>query len=87
MSFLDKGLTDFMIETFKGQSVVELGAGIGQYSTFLNPHTSYIVPYDGAFRVEDATHGFVSQLDLSKPQDVGVFDWVLSLEVGEHIPK
>jgi len=39
------------------------------------------------FKMIDATHGFVTQLDLSKRQDVGVFDWVLSLEVGEHIPK
>jgi len=51
MSFLDTGLKEFMMETFKGQSVVDLGAGIGQYSTMLQQHASYVVPYDGAFRV------------------------------------
>ena len=31
--------------------------------------------------------GLCSQLDLSEPQRLPVADWVLSLEVGEHIPR
>ena len=44
--------------------------------------------YDGSPNVEEVTHGHVKTLDLSVPQDLGrQWDWVMSLEVGEHIPK
>ncbi|XP_042862661.1 uncharacterized protein LOC122247432 [Penaeus japonicus] len=44
--------------------------------------------YDGALNVEDITGGFVHYADLSQPIHLGQkYDWVLSLEVGEHIPK
>jgi hypothetical protein len=44
--------------------------------------------YDGSPNVEQVTNGHVKHLDLSKPQDLGkTWDWVMSLEVGEHIPK
>ncbi len=44
--------------------------------------------YDGSPNVEEVTKGLVKHLDLSKPQNLGrKWDWVMSLEVGEHIPK
>ncbi|KAF8070957.1 hypothetical protein HT031_001038 [Scenedesmus sp. PABB004] len=37
--------------------------------------------------IEEATHGFVQFADLTVPLFLGrTFDWVMSLEVGEHIP-
>ncbi|MCL4127508.1 UNVERIFIED_CONTAM: hypothetical protein GTU68_047722, partial [Idotea baltica] len=43
--------------------------------------------YDGALNIERLTDHFVHSLELSRPVDLGrKFDWVLSLEVGEHIP-
>jgi hypothetical protein len=46
-----------------------------------------MLAYDGGIGCFERTHGLVQFLDLSVPrQNVGVFDWVLSLEVLEHIP-
>ncbi|XP_069982790.1 uncharacterized protein [Penaeus vannamei] len=44
--------------------------------------------YDGALNIDDITGGFVRYADLSQPVHLGErYDWVMSLEVGEHIPK
>ena len=44
--------------------------------------------FDGALNIEEISRGFVSHLDFSKPFQLNKkFDWVLSIEVGEHIPK
>ncbi|KAK7075943.1 hypothetical protein SK128_012696, partial [Halocaridina rubra] len=43
--------------------------------------------YDGALNIETLSNGFIKYLDVSKKQDLGErFDWVMSVEVGEHIP-
>eukprot|EP00198_Chlamydomonas_reinhardtii_P011870 XP_001701207.1 hypothetical protein CHLREDRAFT_153390 [Chlamydomonas reinhardtii] len=43
--------------------------------------------YDGGEGVEAVTGGAVRFLDLAEPTWLGVgYDWVVSLEVGEHIP-
>ncbi len=43
---------------------------------------------DGAFNIEDVTEGNVSFCDLTAPDlDVGgPADWVMSIEVAEHVP-
>ena len=43
--------------------------------------------YDGSPNVAAVTNGLCNTLDLSKPHNIGASDWVLSLEVGEHIPR
>ncbi|CAG0921487.1 unnamed protein product [Notodromas monacha] len=44
--------------------------------------------YDGTPGIKDLTAGLVKRMDLSKPRYIGrTFNWVLSLEVGEHIPR
>ncbi|XP_042862656.1 uncharacterized protein LOC122247429 [Penaeus japonicus] len=44
--------------------------------------------YDGALNIEDISGGFMHYADLSQPIHLGrKYDWVLSLEVAEHIPK
>lgn len=43
--------------------------------------------YDGAPFIENITNGSVRYLDLTIPQyGLNVYDWVMSLEVAEHIP-
>ncbi|GAB6022251.1 hypothetical protein CHUAL_006383 [Chamberlinius hualienensis] len=43
--------------------------------------------YDGAGNVEEMTNGLVNYMDLTDEHDLPIkFDWVISLEVGEHIP-
>lgn len=69
-------------------SVNDFGAGVGQYGRTLlslDPKVRYRA-YDGAGDVWASTAGFVHWFDLTRPLSLPRADWVLSLEVGEHIP-
>jgi len=84
---LAHALADFFIYE-KASSVVDLGCGMGDYTGVL---LNYQIPcdgYDGNPDTPMLTNGLCSVLDLSTPADLGKrYDWVLSLEVGEHLPK
>eukprot|EP00966_Prymnesium_polylepis_P250148 5783121-Prymnesium_polylepis.1 len=87
LSFLD-GELPF---TPKGkQTMVDFGAGVGQYGhalLSLQPSAEHeYMGYDGAGNVEEWTAGFVRFFDLTLPLSLPRRDWVLSLEVGEHVP-
>lgn len=43
--------------------------------------------FDGAPAVTQLTEGLVGEADLTRQIDLGNADWVISLEVGEHVPK
>ncbi|XP_069195069.1 uncharacterized protein [Procambarus clarkii] len=44
--------------------------------------------WDGAANIDEFTNGRIASADLSSPATLGgPFDWVMSLEVGEHIPE
>ena len=76
-------------KVFTGQSVGEFGSGKGHYSKYFQKTKKLksVKCYDGAGNIEQVTKGFVTHLDLSKEHhDLPMFDWVLSTEVGEHIP-
>ena len=77
-------------EFLAGKSVVDLGAGLGAWEkTLLNKGIrgpAKLAAYDGMPGVAAATGGVVQPLDLTIEQDVGRFDWVLSIDVGHHIP-
>lgn len=78
-----------MILKEKIKSITDLGAGIGQYGSQLLqefPDLRYTA-YDGAVNVVNYTNGFVQWTDLSLPLNLVTSEWVLSLEVGEHIPS
>ena len=47
----------------------------------------HIFSVDGAYGVESATNKRVRKMDLTTPNTLRVYDWILCLEVGEHIPK
>jgi len=69
-------------------SLTDIGAGVGQYGHALkarHPELEYY-GYDGAGNVEDFTGKYVQFIDLTKPLSLKRTDWLLSLEVGEHIP-
>jgi hypothetical protein len=69
-------------------SALDLGAGVGQFGhglLSLDPGVRY-VGYDGAGNVEEATDGFLHFVDLTIPLALRRADWVVSLEVGEHVP-
>ena len=43
--------------------------------------------YDGAGDIKSYTSGFVTYSDFTQPLDLPVTEWVISFEVGEHIPS
>lgn len=71
----------------KGATVLDLGCGVGHYQKPIEKCGLSWRGFDGSANIEDATEGRVHFADLSVPIDVGAADWVLSLEVGEHVPK
>ena len=70
-------------------SVNDFGAGVGQYGEALErlDKRHRWRGYDGAGNVEEWTNGMVRWFDLTVPLSLPRADWVLSLEVGEHIPS
>jgi hypothetical protein len=77
-----------LMQLLKETDIVDLGAGLGQYGVRfqqLGRKGKYLA-YDGAVNTEDFTNNFVSYADLTKPLKAEG-SWVLSFEVGEHIPK
>ncbi|KAL1520843.1 hypothetical protein AB1Y20_022404 [Prymnesium parvum] len=68
-------------------AVADFGAGVGQYGhslLSLQPDVRW-KGYDGAGNVRTFTGGFVSFIDLTVPVALPRADWVVSLEVGEHV--
>jgi len=70
-------------------TVGDFGAGGGHYSTWMN-ETGLIqaFAFDGTANAAALTGGVVQELNLVEDMHLWrTFDWVLCLEVGEHIPK
>jgi hypothetical protein len=84
----DEGLAKAMAHELIGMGRgVDIGCGSGAYVKFLNDEYGiWVDGYDGSPLTEDVTNGLCRQADFSEPQDVGKYDFVISLEVGEHIP-
>lgn len=71
----------------KIKSIYDFGCGHGNYtSNFVN--SGFICEgYDGNPNTKRLTNGLCDVLDLSKSFNMQKKQYVLSLEVGEHIPK
>ena len=68
-------------------SSVDFGCGEGDYVRVLLEDGFDSHGYDGNPQTPLITNGIGKILDLSTPFDLNrTFDWVISLEVGEHIP-
>ena len=69
-------------------SINDFGAGVGQYKHAILSKLPDVEwnSYDGAGNTEEYTKGFVNFVDLTLPLDLPKADWVVSLEVGEHVP-
>lgn len=80
----------FFLSVLKGKRVASFGDGPGDYKRYikaLNVVKAYDA-YDGAPFIEDTTNNEVSFLDLSVPvYHLSAYDWVMSVEVAEHIPR
>jgi len=71
-------------------SISDFGAGQGQYGVEILkafPDSLVYRGYDGAGDVAIFTQNFLSFFDLTIPLNLPVTDWVMSIEVGEHIPS
>jgi 2-polyprenyl-3-methyl-5-hydroxy-6-metoxy-1,4-benzoquinol methylase len=72
---------------FQVTSVLELGAGTGQYSKVIRSSGFFTSCYDGNPNTQELSEGRCGVIDLSKSTSLTKHDWVLCLEVGEHIPQ
>ena len=71
-------------------SVLDLGAGVGQFGRSLLSmhHKARYRGYDGSGNIDVLTNGFVKYADMSQPLRLSPrADWVVSLEVAEHLPN
>lgn len=87
----DKSLSKALIGFLKKNNalnVADFGCGTGQYTKALVENGFECSGFDGNPNTVTLTDGFGKVLDLSIPFDLKKkYDWVLSLEVGEHIPE
>lgn len=69
-------------------SIADFGAGGGHYCALLNRTGEFCChAFDGSPSADRLSEGRVSVARLDEPFDLGrTFDWVLCLEVAEHIP-
>eukprot|EP00913_Durusdinium_trenchii_P029975 g28089.t1 len=94
-AILDKGLLRYLLRLLpRDTRLGDFGALDGQYSRWLND-TGWVTAFafDGVTGVTEITNGAVTQVDLAEKNKPLVkdwypepFDWVMCLEVAEHIP-
>lgn len=70
------------------KTIVDFGCGTGSYVKFFK-NTGFVIDgYDGNPNTVELSNGECSVLDLTTDFELGkTFNCVLSLEVGEHVPK
>ncbi|KAK3607500.1 hypothetical protein CHS0354_031121 [Potamilus streckersoni] len=86
----DKDLVKALVELFKGKRVASFGDGPGRYKQLVEDAGKGVVydAFDGAPFCEETSEGRVKFMDLTLPQfGLPMYDWIISLEVAEHIPK
>jgi cyclopropane fatty-acyl-phospholipid synthase-like methyltransferase len=82
----DQKLAELLANLFRGYTVADFGCGHGDYVRFLQSQGIDCQGFDGNPNTPNYCPGCFT-CDLSEPL-IGVrqWDWILSLEVGEHIP-
>jgi hypothetical protein len=86
----DKRLATTLSNFLKGKTVASFGDGPGLYKKLISEKREVILydSFDGAPYCEETTDGRVQFLDLSVPiYHLKQYDWIVSLEVAEHIPQ
>lgn len=66
--------------------VLDMGCGTGGYVRQLRKDFFQADGVDGNPNTAALTDGLGSTQDFTEPFDKGKYDWVLSIEIGEHIP-
>lgn len=85
----DPGLSQALLGFLNNQTeIVDFGCGNADYAKILIEHGKEVDCFDGNPHTPEMTNGLGKVLDLSEKFDLGKkFECVISLEVGEHIPK
>ena len=86
----DARLTQCLISFFKNEgatSIVDFGCGMGKYVQAFRNSGLNATGFDGNPNTPELTNNTCGVLDLSVSTQLEPFDWVMSLEVGEHLPK
>lgn len=87
-----KGLVDFFLRQPRDAmllTVLDAGCGDAYYTNFLRTHQIHATGVDGNPYTKEISYSefVLPGVDLTQPLSLGLFNWVLCLEVGEHIPK
>ena len=86
----DVTLANGLVEFFKKESIntlADFGCGMGEYVKIFIENNINALGFDGNPYTPQLTNNLCKVLDLSKEIKFNEpFDWVLSLEVGEHLP-
>ena len=77
---------------FAGGDVLDVGCGVGAYGKYFRSHAPSVrwIGVDGSENIEEATDGHVHFVDLASGLPYAyqrVFDWKMSIEVAEHLPR
>jgi cyclopropane fatty-acyl-phospholipid synthase-like methyltransferase len=84
---LASGLIHFFLNE-NATSVVDFGCGMGNYVKTFQKNSINAIGFDGNPNTPELTNNLCKVLDLSVTKKFDEpFDWVMSLEVGEHLPK
>jgi cyclopropane fatty-acyl-phospholipid synthase-like methyltransferase len=83
---LSKALVDFFSKQ-RANSIVDFGCGWGDYVKHFIQNYLNAIGYDGNPNTPEISNNTCKVLDLSKEHRFAKpSDWVMSLEVGEHLP-
>lgn len=89
--YFDEKLSQEMLVLLKEKSIkdcIDFGCGMGLYAKFLNDNHISCDCFDGNPDTAKLTANLCKTLDLSNNFDLNKkYNCVISLEVGEHIPK
>ena len=86
----DSKLAEWLSHFFLNKKVASFGDGPGDFKKYIDDtkRVKEYVAYDGAPYASNTSEGRVKFLDLSAPQyGLPLYDWIISLEVAEHIPR
>ena len=87
--YTDYGLSEELVKFLNrenAQSIADFGCGLGSYVNYFRENNIEADGYDGNPKT-NTYNEYCNVLDLSKPINIKKYSWVMSFEVGEHIPK